>query len=160
MLVALKPFSVLGKLPTDDLYFQHRSNSGLSAEWAKDGSAALIKLESKWGPGDAFVVEFSGGKVTRMTNVLEKLRQLVSPKYKSAKPKPESYNDNYDFIFEEGDKPPCTLAGNKVVKIDLLATNNPKGGAERPWTVRVKAEWDISQAKFTSQKITNERRDN
>ena len=158
MLVALKPFSVLAKLPAEDLYFQNRSHGGISADWAKDASVALIILDSKWGPGDVFVVELSDGKVKRVTNLEQKLRQMVSPTYKSAKKKPESYNDTYDFIFEQGDNTPCTLEGNKVVKVDLIATNDPKGISDRPWSVQVKAEWDIAAAKFTSQKITDARR--
>ena len=158
MLVALKPFSVLAKLPAADLYFQNRSHGGISAQWAKDGSVALIILDSKWGPGDVFVVELSDSKVKRITNLDEKLRQLVSPKYKSAKNKPESYNDTYDYIFENEDTAPCSLEGNKVVKFDLTATNDPKGISDRPWSVQVKAEWDIAAAKFTSQKITEKRR--
>jgi hypothetical protein len=158
MVVALKPFSVLAKLPAADLYFQNRSNSGIRADWAKDGSVALIILDSKWGPGDVFVVELADGKVKRVTNLDEKLRQLVSPMYKSAKKKPESYNDTYDFIFEQGDTTPCALGGNKVVKFDLIATNDPKGISDRPWSVQVKAEWDIAEAKFVSQKITPEKR--
>jgi len=158
MLVALKPFSVLAKLPAEDLYFQHRSHGGISADWAKDASVALVILDSKWGPGDVFVVELSDGKVKRVTNLEQKLRQMVSPTYKSAKKKPESYNDTYDFIFEQGDNTPCTLEGNKVVKVDLIATNDPKGISDRPWSVQVKAEWDIAQAKFVSQKITPEKR--
>src|SRR5438874_2823979 len=67
MLVALKPFSVLAKLPAEDLYFQHRSHGGISADWAKDARVALIILDSKWGPGDVFVVELSDGKVKRVT---------------------------------------------------------------------------------------------
>jgi len=38
MLVALNPFRVLAKLPAEDLYFQHRSHGGISAEWAKDAA--------------------------------------------------------------------------------------------------------------------------
>jgi hypothetical protein len=158
MLVALKPFSVLAKLPAADLYFQHRSHGGISAQWAKDSSVALIILDSKWGPGDVFVVELADGKVKRVTNLEQKLRQLVSPIYKSAKKKPESYNDSYDFIFEQGDNDPCTLERDKVIKVDLLATNDPKGDSDRPWTVTVKAEWDIAAAKFTSKKTTENRR--
>jgi hypothetical protein len=158
MLVALKPFGVLAKLPAADLYFQHRSHGGISANWAKNGSVALIVLDSKWGPGDVFVVELSGDKVKRLTNLDEKLRQLVSPIYKSATKKPESYNDTYDFIFEQGDNKPCTLEGNKAVEIDLIATNDPKGISDRPWSVAVKAKWDIASAKFVSQKITPEKR--
>jgi len=133
MLVALNPFRVLAKLPAADLYFQHRSHGGISAEWAKDASVALITLDSKWGPGDVFVVELSDDKVKRVTNLEQKLRQLVSPRYKSAKKKPESYNDTYDFIFEQGDNVPCTLEGNKMVKVDVTATNDPKGISDRPW---------------------------
>jgi len=158
MLVALKPFSVLAKLPAEDLYFQHRSHGGISAEWAKDASVALITLDSKWGPGDVFVVELSDGKVKRITNLEQKLRRLISPRYKSAKKKPESYNDTYDFIFENEDNAPYTLEGNKMVKVDVTATNDPKGISDRPWSVQVKAAWDIAAAKFTSQKITDARR--
>lgn len=157
MLVALEPFSILAPLPTDDLYFQNRSNGGISAQWSEDGSATLIVLESKWGPGDAFVVELAGGKVKRITNVLDKLTKLLQPRFRAAMPKRDSFNDNYSFIFEPGDDyEPCTLAGNKSVKLELIATNDPKGIAEHPWSVRIKAEWDIAAAKFSSQKITKE----
>jgi hypothetical protein len=61
-LVALEPFSVLGALPTEEPYFQNKSHGGISAQWPKDNSVALIKLESKWGPSDVFVVEMAGGK--------------------------------------------------------------------------------------------------
>jgi hypothetical protein len=44
------------------------------------------------------------------------------------------------------------------VKLDLTATNDPKSLSENPWSVRVKAEWDIAAAKFSSQKITKEPR--
>src|SRR5438270_6587439 len=54
MLVGLEPFTVLTALPTADLYFQNRSNGGISAQWSKDGTVALITLDSKWGPGDVF----------------------------------------------------------------------------------------------------------
>jgi hypothetical protein len=90
--------------------------------------------------------------------VLEKLTQLLMPKFRAATPKRESFNDNYQFIFEQDEGTACTLEGNTAVKVDTMATNDPKGVADRPWSVRVKAEWDIAQAKFISQKITNERR--
>jgi hypothetical protein len=158
MLVALKPFKVLATLPTDYPYHQSKSNSGISAQWSKDSGVALITIESKWGPGDLFVVELSGAEVKRTTNVLEKLTQVLLPKFRAATPKKEAYNDFVQFVYEPPDETkPCTLAGNKTVKIDLRATNDPKGLSENPWSVRVKAEWDIVAAKFSSQKITNDR---
>ena len=62
------------------------------------------------------------------------------------------------FIFENEDNAPYTLEGNKMVKVDVTATNDPKGISDRPWSVQVKAAWDIAAAKFTSQKITDARR--
>ncbi len=160
MLVALKPFSVLAALPTADLYFQNRSHGGLSAEWSKDTGVALITLDSKWGPGDVFVVELAAGKVTRTTNLLKKLTQVLLPNFRAAMPKGEKYNDNYEFVFEptEADAAPFVLDGNKAVKIDLTATNDPKGLSEHPWSKRIQAQWDIAAAKLTSQKITDDKR--
>ncbi|PZR70613.1 MAG: hypothetical protein DLM73_17430 [Chthoniobacterales bacterium] len=154
ILVVLKPFSVLAPLPTKWPYFQNESHGGISADWSTDSTVALITLDSKWGPGDVFVVELAEGKVKRITNVLEKLRELLLPQFRSAKPKPERYNDAGEFIFEDEENSACTLEGTKLVKIDTKATNDPKGMSKRGWAVQVKAEWDIAQAKFISQKIT------
>jgi hypothetical protein len=157
-LVALKPFSVLAPLPTEEPYFQNKSHGGISAQWSEDNDVALITLESKWGPGDVFAVEMAGGKVKRITNVLQKLTQLLLPKFRAAMPKKEAYNDNYQFIYEPADDyEPCTLGGSKTVQLNLSATNDPKSTSDHPWRVRVKAQWDIAQAKFVSQKITQEK---
>ena len=157
-LVALEPFNVLGELPTEDPYFQNRNHGGISAQWSKDNDVALIKLESKWGPGDVFVVEMADGKVKRITNVLQKLTEVLLPKFRAAMPKRKAYNDNYQFVFEPGDDyEPCTLGGDKTVHLTLVATNDPKSISDHPWRVRVKADWDIATAKLTSQKITPEK---
>jgi hypothetical protein len=153
-LVALKPFKVLATLPTDELYFQNQSHGGVGAEWAGDGSSALITFDGKWGPRDVFLVELADDKVKRITNMLEKLRELVQPKFRAVKPKPEPYNDAYEFIFEEEEGGACNFEGNGLVKVYTKVTNDPKGMSKRPWEVLVKADWDIAQAKFTSQRIT------
>ena len=150
MLVALDPFEVLATLPTDNPHFQNKNHGGISAQWSEDNDVALIVLESKWGPGDVFLVELAGGKVKRTTNVLQKLTQLLLPKFRAAMPKKKTYNDNHQFVFEPGDDyEPCTLDRNKAVMMTLLATNDPKGISERPWRMRVKAKWDIGQGRFT-----------
>jgi hypothetical protein len=147
---------VLVALPTDDPYFQNKNHGGISAQWTKDNDVALIVLESKWGPGDVFVVEMAGGKVKRTTNVLQKLTQLLLPKFRAARPKKKAYNDNYQFVYEPGDDyEPCTLDRNRAVVLNLLATNDPKSISERSWRVRVKAEWEIAQGKFGKVRIKN-----
>jgi len=153
-LVALKPFRILKPLPTKFPYFQHESHGGIGDDWLKDGSAALITLDRKWGPGDIFLVEFSAGEAKRITSLLDKVTELLRPKFRAAKPKQEAYNDNYDFIFEQEEGAACSFDGTRLVKIDTKATNDPKGMSKHPWRFSVKAQWDIAQAKFTSQKIT------
>jgi hypothetical protein len=44
--------------------------------------------------------------------------------------------------------------GANGVIIDGDATTDPKGISERRWSAQLKAVWDVSQGKFTSQKIT------
>lgn len=154
LLVALKPFSVLAPLPTDEPYFDHKSNSALGADWSGDGSKVLITLDGKWGALDVFLVELSGDKVKRITNLLEKARALARPKFRAAKPKPEAYNKALEFIFEEEEGGPCQFHGNDRVDVYVKVTNDPKGDTKRPWRVLIKAQWDIAQAKFTSEKVT------
>src|SRR4051794_26766069 len=84
--VALKPFKVLGPLDTKWPHFQNRSNSGVDADWLRDNSAALITILSKWGPGDIFLVEIKNGELTRTTNLLRKIEELLEPDFKAAKP--------------------------------------------------------------------------
>ena len=160
-LVALEPFSVLATLPADEPYFQNKNHGGISAQWSENDDVALIVLESKWGPGEVFLMEMAGGKVQRTTDILQKLTQLLLPKFRAAMPKKtkKDYNDNYRFVFEPGDDyEPCTLGGNKTVVLTLSATNDPKGISDHAWRVRVKAEWDIAQAKFTTEKVRVEGR--
>ena len=155
-LVALQPFTILGSLETKYPYFQHESHGGLSAEWSEDSSIALVTEESKWGPGDIFLAEIREGKLSRMTELLAKLHDLLKSDYAKAMKKPEPYNDEFDFIFEEESEPTCQLEGTKAVKINAEATNDPKGMSKHPWTGRVKAVWDIATAKFTEQRVTRE----
>jgi hypothetical protein len=151
--VSLKPFAVLGKLNTKWPYFKNESHGGLSADWSKGGSVALVTLDSKWGPGDIFLLEFHDGKLTRTTNLTAKMHDLLLPDYRKAKAEP--YNEYFDFIFESEDHPICKLDGSNRVRINAFATTDPKGGGdERVWEGRLKAIWDIAQAKFTSQKVT------
>jgi hypothetical protein len=152
-LVALNPFAILGALDTEWPYFRGESHGGINAEWSKDSSVALVTLDSKWGPGDVFLLELRGGKLARMTNLLATVHDLLLPDYRKAKPKPEPYNDLFDFIFEAED-PICRLEGTERVKVDGHATTDPKGVAERRWNAHVIATWDIAQGRFIEQKIT------
>src|SRR3954471_15160110 len=158
LLVALKPFKVLATLPMEEPYFDHQSNGGVGADWSGDGSKALITFDAKWGPADVFLIELADGELKRMTDLLAKTRELLRPNFRAAKPKPVAYNDELEFIFLEEEGGPCQFDGDGVVRVYTRATNDPKGDEKRFWRVLVDAKWDIAQAKFTSQKITNKPR--
>lgn len=152
-LVALQPFQILARLDTKWPEFQNKNHGGMSATWSKEGSAVLVTLESKWGPGDIFLYEISGGKLTRSTNLLEKVHDLLLPDFKKAKPEP--YNDHFDFIFDtESEIPVCAFADSAHVRIRGNATTEPKGiSGVKAWDATVQAIWDIPKASFTSQKV-------
>ena len=151
-LVALHPFSRLGALDTKWPYFQGESHGGLSADWSKDSAVGVVTLESKWGPGDIILLEVHGGKLARQTNLTSKMHDLLLPDYRAAKAAP--YNEYFDFVFESERDSICKLEGSKRVRIDASATTDPKGGGdERVWEGRLKAIWDVAQARFVSQKV-------
>ncbi len=153
-IVALQPFTQLGELQTKYPYFQNQNHGGISAEWSDDGSVALITLHGKWGPHEVFLLEFHDGKLARTTNILAKAHDLLLPSYRKSKANP--YNDNFDFIFGGEDGPGFKLDGGNRVIIDGDATTDPKGLSDHRWSAQLKAVWDVSQGKFTSQKITRE----
>jgi hypothetical protein len=156
-LVALQPFQVLTKLETKWPQFKNKNHGGMNASWSKDGSAVLVTLDSKWGPGDIFLYELRNGKLERSTNLLQKVHDLLVPDYKKAKA--SRYNDYFDFIFdtEEGISV-CEFADLTHVRIRGTATTDPKGMPdEKAWNGKVEATWDIPSAKFISQKVTRYR---
>jgi len=149
--VQLKPFKILGTLETKYPHFQNRNHGGISGEWSKDGAAALITLESKWGPGDIFLFEFKDGQLTRSTNLLRKIHDLLAPDYRKAMG--ARYNDEFDFIFESEESAMIEFKGS-TLQIHATATTDPKRSpGEKAWDGEVDAIWDIPAAKFTSQKV-------
>ena len=154
-LVSLQPFQVLTVLDTKYPEFQNKNNGGMSAVWLKNGSAVLVTLDSKWGPGDIFLCEIHDGKLSRSTNLLKKVHDLLVPDFKKARA--GRYNEYFDFVFESGEDevPVCEFADSTHVRIRAAATTEPKGIAgEKAWDGAVDATWDIPSAKFSSQKVT------
>jgi hypothetical protein len=152
--VSLRPFAVVGSLDTKWPYFYHKNHAGISATWSGNSSVALVTIDSKWGPGEISLLEFAEGKLKRATNLLAKIHALLLPDYR--KVKPQRYNDYFDFIFEDDSESTrvCHLDGTKLVQIDATATTDPNHMAGmRVWDARVRATWDIAQAKFTSQEV-------
>jgi hypothetical protein len=96
-LVSLQPFEILTALDTRWPEFEDKNHGGMSASWLKDGSAVLVTLDSRWGPGDIFLYEIRDGKLSRSTNLLKKVHDLLVPDFKKAKV--GGYNAYFDFLF-------------------------------------------------------------
>ena len=157
-LVALQPFRILCVLQTGWPYFEHKNHGGMTATWSKDSSVVLVTLESKWGPSDIFLYELRGGGLSRSTNLLGQVHQLLAPDFRKARA--ERYNSYQDFVFAPATQtdgtelPPCQLEGNSRIRVHLTATTDPKHASlERVWEGRFDGVWDIAQGRFTSHKI-------
>jgi len=154
-LVRLEPFSVLGALATSEPYFQNQSHGGISANWSKDNSAALVTLDGKWGPRDVLLLELEDGKLKRTTKLLSEVSKLLYPDLRKHKP---VISIKSLFIFTGFD---VSFQSTKFVKISASATTN-RGLREPPdepvWDGEVEAIWDIPQAKFASQKVSGQMR--
>jgi hypothetical protein len=152
-LVALKPFRILCPLETKSPHFQNRSHTGLSADWSNNNSVVLVILASKWGPGDIFLYELHDGQLTRSTNLLGKVRDLMAPDFLAAKA--ERFSDFVDFIFEGDGADLFKLEGTDRVRISALATSEPKHiGGIKVWDARFEGVWNIPRAKFTSRQVS------
>jgi hypothetical protein len=150
--VLLEPSQILTELATESPEFEGKSHGGYEVEWTADSSVMLITLEAKWGPGEFFLVELQDGKVSRTTNLDQKIRQLIKPEYLKTHAKAD--NQSYDFIYEyqESEAGFCKLESPTRVKVDAYFTDDPKG--DNPWRARLRATWDIPGAKFAQQRVT------
>lgn len=157
-LVALQPFRILCELGTRWPHFEHKNNGGMSAMWSKDSSIALVILENNWGPSDVFLYELREGGLRGSTNLLGKVHQLLQPDFQKSRAK--RYSNYQDFVFGPvtqgggNELPPFQLEDSSRVRIYVMATTDPKNMPfDRVWEGRFEGVWDISQGKFTSQKI-------
>ncbi len=152
--VALRPFRIVTELKTRWPYFQNQSNSGTTTEWLRDGTAALVTIESKWGPGDIFLLEFREGQLARETDLGARIRQVLLPDFKAAKA--ERYNDENEFVLEpDGSSASVKFGPGGAVRIRCLGSTDPKGmGGSRSWKGRLVAEWSVAQGRFARQKVT------
>jgi hypothetical protein len=57
-IVALKPSKILGKIETEDPYFEGENHGGIEFHWVPDSSALLVVHAGKWMPREVIVIEF------------------------------------------------------------------------------------------------------
>jgi hypothetical protein len=150
--VSVEPSLILVELDTESPEFEGKSNGGYEIEWSPDSSVALITLEAKWGPGEFFLIELQDGKVSRITNLDKKIRQLIEPEFRKAHGGSSDESSRFIYEYRDSETPFCKLENSGRVKIDAYVTNDPKeDDAKR---ARLQATWDIRNAKFSQQRLT------
>lgn len=157
-LVVQQPFRILCALETNWPDFENKNHGGMTALWSNDSSVVLVTLESKWGPGDVFLYELREGRLSRSTNLLGKINQLLQPDFR--KSGADRYSSYQEFVFGQAaqsdgnDIPPFQLEGNSRIRVYVMASTDPKGTSlVRAWEGRFEGVWDIPQGKFISHKV-------
>ena len=155
-LVALKPFRVLSQLPLGNSNLAENARCGFSSNWAKDSSALVMVVESRWGAEKVSVMVLKDGEVIRRTELTSRVIKLVGSSFRQSKAPP--YNENYDFVFEEDPDSESGVCGWDLdnaghVVIDCICSTDPKGIEPRGWTVKFTGIWDIGKQAFLKKSI-------
>ncbi|HEV2715855.1 MAG TPA: hypothetical protein VGU64_11375 [Terriglobales bacterium] len=160
-LVALKPFRILAANEGRAYRTYHGySRDGMTVEWAKDSSAALVTVEGKWGPVGFTLFELHDGRVTRQTDLFPQIERLLQPGLQQAKIKSvasyvEASSGGVGITLEENDS--HIDADGRRIHFDLSGTSNPKP-MEPPidtWHGHLEAVWSIPEARWLTHKLTN-----
>jgi hypothetical protein len=164
-LITLKPFGFVDKMPAYDGHLAISSGGFFVANWAKDSSAVVMMYGGRWGPEDVYLVPIHDGKVGKIIDLTAEITKLAEPDFK--KSKADSFNSNFDFLFDDSDhvKPTdndnvirdsgWTINDHNQVIINCTLASNPKHDPDtKSWVVTVKGLWDIAQGKFISVKLT------
>jgi hypothetical protein len=104
--------------------------------------------------------ELHDGRVTRRTDLAAEIDRALEPGYEKARVKP--WNDLKHFNFdrdeqENGEEFHLEDDGQRI-HFDVIATNNPKP-MEPPiktWSGHFEGTWSISEARWLTQKVTNQ----
>lgn len=164
-LAALEPFHILTQLPLGYSNLAENARCSFASNWAKDSSAVVMIVGSRWGPEKVSIIALHEGKVVKQAELAAKVHRLVQADFQ--KSRSSRYNKYYDFVLEQGytinsklaDVPEDSAqqgwdldeAGG--VHIDCVCTTDPKDTDPRRWTVHFTGVWDISASRFQRQKF-------
>jgi len=164
-LVTLKPFGIVAQMPDYEGHVALSSSGYFLANWANDSSAVVMMYGGKWGPESVYLVPIHGGKVGKIVDLTAEIIKLADPNFK--KSKAEKFNDELDFLFDDGDHVQIddqnnlvrdsgwTINARNQVIINCTLASNPKHDPEiKSWAGTVTGLWDITQGKFVSVKFT------
>jgi hypothetical protein len=148
--VALSPFHVLARLPTNACFIERTRQGGLGVNWAKDSSAVILVQEGKFGPEKIYVLNLVDGTIAKKTDLYGAMHQAVLPDFKKAGA--DAFNDNFDFFIDNDNA--WTFNDSNRIVIDCEFTNDPRLSARVSWTGHLTGIWDAKQSKFIEQHFT------
>jgi len=143
-LVALDPFRILGPLPV--AYFEEINYKGLSVNWAKDNSAAVIVNHGKWSPRCVIAFQLKDGQIVHQRELSQAVSDFLQVDYNKCQPE-----DFMDIALSGSWK---LNAKNRVV-VKCVSDSNGKGiSGIKSWRARFEGLWSVAEEKWVQKKVT------
>ncbi len=145
-LVSLGPSRIIGTVGWE-AHFAGRNHSGLRVKWADSNLAALLTVNSKWGPGSVVLIEISGDRLVWQTNLSEQATAALESDALECGCEP--YNDYFLFrlVSQDDDRWSFDVPGR--VHIVCTGENYAKQMTMiKSWVAWLDAIWDIEQSGF------------
>ena len=143
-LVTLDPFQIVGPLPVG--YFEEINHKGLSVNWAKDSSAAVIVSQGKWSPRCVIVFEVKGGQIVHRRELSQAVSDFLQVDYNKCAP------DDFMEIALSGT---WKLNAKNQVVVKCVSDSNGKGiPGKKSWRARFEGLWSVAGEKWLEKKVT------
>ena len=143
-LVALDPFRIVGPLPVG--YFEEINHKGLSVNWAKDSSAAVIVSQGKWSPRCVIAFEVKEGQIVHQRELSQPVSDFLQVDYDKCAP------DDFMEIALSGS---WKLNAKNQVVVKCVSDSNGKGiPGKKSWRARFEGLWSVAGEKWLEKKVT------
>jgi hypothetical protein len=142
--VALDPFRILGSLPV--AYFENINHKGLSVNWAKDSSAAVIVNQGKWSPRCVIAFEIKDGHIVHQRELSQAVSDFLQADYNKCQP------EDFMEIALNGS---WKLNDKNQVIAKCVSDSNGKGiPGTKSWRARFEGIWSVAEEKWLHKRIT------
>jgi hypothetical protein len=143
-LVALDPFRIVGPLPVG--YFEEINHKGLSVDWTKDSSAAVIVSQGKWSPRCVIAFELKDGQIVHQSELSQGVSDFLKVDYDKCQP------EDFMEIALDGS---WKFNAKKQVTVKCVSESNGKGiPGKKSWRARFDGIWSVAEEKWLQKKVT------
>jgi hypothetical protein len=143
-LVALDPFRIVAPLPVG--YFEEINHKGLSVNWAKDSSAAVIVSQGKWSPRCVIAFEVKSGQIVHQRELSQAVSDFLQVDYNKCQP------EDFMEIALYGS---WKLNAKNQVVVKCVSDSNGKGiPGKKSWRARFEGIWSVAEEKWLQNRVT------